>query len=337
MVLVGYRAPEQFAVISNANIANVDAHVTSVDEVIATSIAAGAARTANLYVAPNVSNLAVSTSIDSDIAQTDGTSLEKPQILQLSGTSRNITTHTVVAGESVDSLSVKYGVSKDTIKWANNLRSDSLSEGTNLKILPVDGVLHTVNSSDTVVSIASKYKADATRIVLFNDLEASSLVSGSSIIIPDGVLPSYERPDYVAPVQQSTYNNSSFSDVKYLYTEYNNNTSFGNTGIKGQCTWYVWERRLELGYRMPAGAVLGNAQSWDYSLGTLYGYSMKRGVPSVGSIIQDESGPYGHIGIVESINAAGDLTVTDMNYISPFVVSQRTVSAAQAANYDFIN
>jgi LysM repeat protein len=73
----------------------------------------------------------------------------------------SVASYVVVAGDTVDLVASKNGLSSDTIKWANNLLLITLTVGTILKILPVDGVLYTVKSSDTVDSIASRYQVDA--------------------------------------------------------------------------------------------------------------------------------------------------------------------------------
>jgi surface antigen len=208
-----------------------------------------------------------------------------------------------------------------------------------LQILPIDGVLYTVKSGDTIAAIAEKYKVDQTRIVLYNDLDVAGLTAGVKIILPGGVLPTEERPGYVAPRQYTattySYVNYSAGDVKYLYSVGYGAVSPGNTGTPGQCTWYAWDRRGKMGLRMPAGAVLGNASDWAYTLGRL-GYSVNRGVPSVGAIMQNGGGA-GHVAVVESIAENGDVTVSEMNYgYRAFVVTQRTISAGQAALYTFI-
>ena len=80
-----------------------------------------------------------------------------------------------------------YGVTTNTIVWANNLTSLSIKEGQSLIILPVSGTIHTVVKGDTLKSIAKKYKADAGEISQFNNLNSSSsLAIGDTIVIPDG-------------------------------------------------------------------------------------------------------------------------------------------------------
>ena len=89
--------------------------------------------------------------------------------------------------DTITSVSKMFDVSKDTIRWANNLKSDSLKAGQILLILPVTGVMHEVKKGDTIESIAKKYKADPDDVYNYNGLNSKSDISiGDIIIVPDG-------------------------------------------------------------------------------------------------------------------------------------------------------
>lgn len=112
-----------------------------------------------------------------------------------------ILTYSVQNGDTLSTIAQKFGVSTETIKWANDLTSDSLTVGDELKILPVTGMSHKVASGDTVYSIAKKYDSNPQAIAdfPFNDFanpETFSLVVGQVVIVPDGVKPS-EKPTFV--------------------------------------------------------------------------------------------------------------------------------------------
>lgn len=117
-----------------------------------------------------------------------------------------VITYTVEKGDTLAKVAEKFGVSIDTIKWANDLKRDSLSIGQELKIPPVTGVVHKVKEGETVYSIAKKYKTDAQKIVNFPfndfaDLDTFALNVGQVLIVPDGVQP--EAPPiriYAPPV-----------------------------------------------------------------------------------------------------------------------------------------
>jgi murein DD-endopeptidase MepM/ murein hydrolase activator NlpD len=102
-------------------------------------------------------------------------------------TTDQISLYVVRQGDSLSAIAEMYGVSVNTIAWANNMSVKTpLKEGQTLVILPVSGVRHTVAKGETIASIAKKYKGDAEEITQFNGLEAGKLAVGETIIIPNG-------------------------------------------------------------------------------------------------------------------------------------------------------
>lgn len=344
VIAIGYRAPQQVSGVANSATPLVTTQPdqtetkTVVNDVVASTIAASVANSTNLSVAPEVTSLAISTQIESEIATTDGSSISKPQIIQVSSASRDINIYTVQAGDTVDSLAARFDISKDTIKWANNLTSDSLIVGTKLDILPRSGITYTVKSGDTIESIATKYKSDVSSITTYNDLEISGLTAGLKIIVPNGVLPSTERPGYIAPVSYAAAYSVGYSSgfngqtwrIKQGTPMY-----AGNTYAIGNCTAYVFDRRMELG--LPVGKFWGNATTWD-NAAIAAGFRVSN-TPTVGSIIQNEGG-YGHVGIVEEILPNGDIRLSEMNaYVSGGgwnIVSGRILPAENVRQYAYI-
>lgn len=104
----------------------------------------------------------------------------------------------VQSGDTLGSISEKFGVSIDTIRWANSSKIKSvktvLKAGDVLMIPPVTGVVHKVKSGETVYSVAKKYDISAQGIVDFpfneftND-ETFALAVGQTLVVPDGVVP----------------------------------------------------------------------------------------------------------------------------------------------------
>ncbi len=79
----------------------------------------------------------------------------------------------VKSGETLSQIAEKFGISMDTIKWANDLDNiNALKPGQTIKILPVTGVAHTVKSGDTLETVAKKYSAESQAILdfPFNDI-----------------------------------------------------------------------------------------------------------------------------------------------------------------------
>ena len=132
-----------------------------------------------------------------------------------------IITYAVEKGDTLASIARKFSnkdntITEDTIRWENDLTSDSLSIGQELRILPVNGIAHKVIPGDTIYSIAKKYDTDAQKIAdfPFNEFagngEGFGLVSGQMLIVPDGIKPSEQpvikRQVYIAqgPIPVST-------------------------------------------------------------------------------------------------------------------------------------
>ena len=98
-----------------------------------------------------------------------------------------ISKYTVRKGDTLSGIAKMFGVSTNTIVWANDISAKSLKEGQSLIILPVSGTIHTVVKGDTLNSIAKKYKASTEEITQFNSLEEGLVLSlGDTLIIPDG-------------------------------------------------------------------------------------------------------------------------------------------------------
>ena len=104
--------------------------------------------------------------------------------------SNTITSYTVQKGDTVSSIAKQYGISINTVLWANNLRKDStLALGKKLVILPISGVTYTVKSGDTLLSVSKKYNGDVQEIMAYNNMATDSIKSGDLIVIPDGEAP----------------------------------------------------------------------------------------------------------------------------------------------------
>lgn len=326
IVSVGYQSPVQQQVASRGFASgNLEEAAPSVDQMLAADLAASTAETAGLAVASNVSNLSISLNAKAELAQTDSNVLSKPQIVEVAE-ARGITNYTGVTGDTVSGIAQRFGVSADTIKWANNLISDAVSPGQVLKVPSTDGVLYTVAGGDTVDSIANRFQANAQRITSYNDLEISGVVPGQQIIVPGGILPADQRPG------ARTAGSARGASVIAASASYRNAAVAGNRYDYGYCTWYAYNRRAELG--RPVGSFWGNANTWAiYARNSGYGVSRS---PSVGAVLQSSAGGWGHVAVVESVGDDGSITVSEMNYAGWNVKSYRTISPGEASGYNYI-
>lgn len=101
--------------------------------------------------------------------------------------SDTISVYEVKKGDSLATVAKLFNVSKNTIVWANDLKSQTLTPGDILVILPMTGIKHIVKKGDTVTSLAKKYKADEDDIAKFNGIaDDADLAIGDTLLIPDG-------------------------------------------------------------------------------------------------------------------------------------------------------
>ena len=123
----------------------------------------------------------------------------------------------VEGGDTLGSIAKKFEISIDTIKWANNLKSDTIKPGQILKIPPVTGIVHKVASGENIYTIAKKYNTDAQKIVNFPfndfaDLDTFAITSGQTLYVPDGTI-EVEKPavpQYFAKIQAGVKGSSNF-------------------------------------------------------------------------------------------------------------------------------
>jgi len=126
--------------------------------------------------------------VDQVALESNGSGNEVFIDLGKSGTGE-ISVYVVRKGDTLGEIAKMFGVSTNTILWANNIKASAIKEGQELVILPISGVRHTVKSGDTLKSLATKYKADLEDILLYNDLASNTKIKvGDVIIIPNGVI-----------------------------------------------------------------------------------------------------------------------------------------------------
>lgn len=99
-----------------------------------------------------------------------------------------ISLYVVREGDSLSQIAKMFGVSVNTVIWANDIkRGDLIQPGQTLVILPVSGIQYTVLKGDTLQTIAKKYKGSVEEIMQLNGIiDVSSIAAGDTIIIPNG-------------------------------------------------------------------------------------------------------------------------------------------------------
>lgn len=142
-----------------------------------------------------------------------------------SSNSDQISVYIVRSGDTLPAIAKMFGVSTNTIVWANELKNGKISVGQTLVIMPITGIQHIVKSGDTLKGIVNKYKGDIDEVMQYNDLTLSSKLSvGDTIFIPDG--------DIVSTPSKSTSGSSGSKSSTPSYSGYYMRPIVG--GIKTQ-------------------------------------------------------------------------------------------------------
>lgn len=312
--------------LSLSSFATENQNEVSVDQISELYTVAGLSDSLGLASASDVGSNYVMVNAMHDAGQTSiNGKLEKPSLTDVDD-SRGVIEYTVQEGESLDTIAARYGVTADQIRWSNGLKSSDVEVGRLLYVPSSSGIVYLVKSGDTMESIVSRYGSSAEEIIALNDLEVSGIVEGSRILIKDGSLPETERPEYVAPVRRS-YSSNTYT---YLGDTANRSGASCNRGLgAGQCTSWAWLKRPDLGF------IKANANRWD-DVARANGVLVNRS-PSAGAVFQTDSGWYGHVGYVESVNSDGSINVSERNYAGCYGVMFSTIPASEVGKFNYIH
>jgi LysM repeat protein len=126
------------------------------------------------------------------------TVVESPKGLQ-------VLSYKVQVGDTVHALADRYGVSAETIIWANDLAdADIIGVDETLEIPPVSGVLHRVRPGDTVADLVQFYGGAFREVLDVNRLEPPFIiVIGQPLMIPGGKVPPPLSPESAAQAEPS--------------------------------------------------------------------------------------------------------------------------------------
>ncbi len=230
------------------------------------------------------------------------------------------------AGDTIQSVAGQFGISQQTIMWANNLSSPSLKPGWQLIILPTNGVLVKAASNDTLPDIAhkynpEKYNTNATvrensadqllqNIISYNALDSAEDINpGDLIIVPGGQIVSQPAPPAPKPSPKPKVKGKTTPAAPD--TSLNDITSLGDgyDGVnhlfpKGYCTYYVANKmKITFG---------GNAKNW-LANARASGYVVSNEPAPRTAVVTTDSKRYGHVAYVEEVTDSAIL-VSEMNF-----------------------
>jgi surface antigen/phage tail protein X len=216
----------------------------------------------------------------------------------------------VQSGDTIWEIAEQFGMSVNTVRWANNLSTDTLRVGQKLIIPPGDGIMYTTKKGDTLDAISIKFKTTSDKIRTAN-LLGDVLPTGITLFLPDAQRPSIAIDNAGSGSGSAGASNTGTFTLKLI--------NKGGAGfVPGHCTYFVaqyWPVKWR-----------GNARNW-YKNANAAGF--KTGSVARPGAIVVWYGPgynltYGHVGIVMSVNTkAGTMVVKDMNYAGLWKVTTR--------------
>ena len=250
------------------------------------------------------------------------TIIKPAAIPQAAPISHAVLTHTVASGENLKAIAKKFSVTVAEIRWSNTnlISSDVVATGDQIVIPPVPGVVVTTKATDTLETLAVKYQSDAQTILDFNRLRTTQLTAGTLLVIPGGVGGAFPPPPALWQnlVQQSTQQSTGGGYHSVILGCCL--CPYPATGFPaGWCTYYVATKR-NVTWRGDAGFWYQNASAAGYPVGPK---------PKVGAIMVTWESYLGHVAYVEAVNADGSWRVSEMNFVSFGVISQRTIKPGQ--------
>lgn len=255
------------------------------------------------------------------------------------------TTYAVKSGDTLYSIAARYNSSVNAIAQANGISNANLIlTGQSINIPGADSnttnnnnnsnntnnndaagntsssASYTVVSGDTLYGIASKHGMTLASLVQLNNLNPAQVIFPGQVLSLSGNGSAGASTDSNSSANTDTNTNSNTN-------QNNNNTVVDttNTYPYGQCTWYV---KSQLSW---VGNYWGNASSWAASA-VAAGHTVNS-VPTAGSVayfgpgVQGADATYGHVAVVDSVNANGTVNISEANYLG-LIYHTRTISTS---------
>jgi surface antigen/LysM repeat protein len=260
-------------------------------------------------------------------------SIERPNVDSVQNLiTDQIKVYTTVAGDTLQSIAERNGISTNTIKWSNNLTSDTIKPGWNLVIIPTNGILHRVSDNDTLPDIAHKYKADIKKIISYNNLtDENDINPGDLVIVPDGTITPPPTPK-IQPkptVKQKVNGKLVVLPAADEDSGVNPADNDGSNHIFpwGQCTWYAAKKYGGVKFGGNANRWLVNSRAYGHKTGN---------TPVRGAIVvTNENRRYGHVAYIERIEE-GRFLISEMNYKGVGVITERWIDNDSSVIKGFI-
>jgi surface antigen len=222
--------------------------------------------------------------------------------------SKQVQVYTTESGDTLSTIAHKFGVSVNSIKWSNNLPSDTIKPGWFLLIPPGNGVVVKITDSNTTIpDLAKKYEVKTEEIVASNVLANAEDIPdvGQYLYIANGKVTPPPAPKVAAKTKSGKSN----------IVDNGKPVPGGHLFPKGYCTWYVATK-----VKVTWG---GNANRWPANA-RAQGYTVDKN-PTAGSIVETGESRVGHVAYVEKVDG-DDIYISEMNYKGFGIRSSRVIS-----------
>jgi len=236
----------------------------------------------------------------------------------------------VKSGDTVQSIAAQHNLTVAAIYQLNPNLGEVIYPGQLIAVSD-KGSAHINNQLQQMFNMQTESQ-DNQQIADYNNqsgqVTSNSNNSTSSVVRPSATQ-TWTTGTNVTPNQQQVEQSTSYNTtaVQSRPTQHVSNGS--NYYDWGQCTYYAFDRRQQLGKSV--GNLWGNANNWA-SAARQNGYQVNH-TPEVGAIFQSSAGSYGHVGVVERKNADGSIVVSEMNWQGVGKKSYRTVHNTSQYNY----
>lgn len=270
--------------------------------------------------------------------------------------------HTVKEDAKLSDIAQAFATTTNEIQSLNQLNDKVTVQAGEQLVLPDKDIVE-IKQGDTVLNIAAKYQLNLEQLYQLNPNLGEVIYPGQLVAVSEKgsahlnnqlqsvfneqQVQNETREDNDVPVTSNNFVPTTQHTWDYVEKEAANNqnestqmysnqykpTQVASNGSNyydwGQCTYYAFDRRQQLGKSV--GNLWGNANNWA-SAASNSGYKVNR-TPEVGAIFQSNAGNYGHVGVVERKNPDGSIVVSEMNWQGVGQKSYRTIHNTDQYNY----
>lgn len=261
--------------------------------------------------------------------------------------------YTVKSGDTLWTIAKNNQTTVEKLMKDNNLTSDLIFPGDELSFdvttnhvakAESEGT-YVVKAGDSLYKIANKLGLSVDELVKHNNIvnpnqiKIGQVLNLKAPVVPAETVAPVEASEAVEKVKEAApevVEEATSQETAVFKTVF---TAVANNYAYAQCTWYAHERRTALGNPMPH-SYFGNGGDW-YLTAMNLGMSVDH-TPQVGDVVSFPAGvygasvPWGHVAVVEQVNADGSFVVSEMHGGNP-TLHYRTIPAYVAAYAYFIH